>query len=666
MRESPTITLTRSTRDGAVDAEFVVPRQLGSVRLQREIGRGGMGVVWLGQDELLSRNVAVKFLLSAAPSPDDPNFGRFIEGARAAAMVRHAALTVVHHADVVANVPYLVMEYVPGASLAAVLRSCGPLDLPAALAVLEQAADSLGELHERGIVHQDVKPANVLLDDAGRAFVTDFGLAHLRTTGGVPQSPAHVAGTPAYMAPEMYAGHTSARSDVYALGIMTYELLCGVLPTRASPDNANAEVVLPTYTLEQRGVAPGVIDVLQRATHADAVYRYKTARHFLRAFQDACPGVGAPALGRRTLARLAARCHDTPEATAGHVTGESTPSSYYEVLASRAAAKRGPTAVPQKLDAPEAPAAPAPMPVVAAGEALAFDLPCAACTYNLRSLRPEGRCPECGEPVATSVHPDRLVFADRRWLRRIVRGQTLFLLAIAVWFISWQAIGVWAFTSKPSVAWHVLRLAIDVFATVLLSVAALQSVSTAFGSGLTRRQRVACWLTRGAAIGYVLLAFVSVARDPALAAWRIWFALPYWLDMLTLRRHEVSTALALLVQVGVWVFLRTLALRIPDLRLARALRIGAWFFAIVSLALLAAAFRRAGDAPPAVTVVIVLAMLIHPLYVLRLTWPARRALKNILRIGVPERSLTASSEACTAPTRSESQHSPPPQPDHCA
>src|SRR5262249_35823688 len=161
-----------------------------------------------------SREVAVKFLLNAVDA-DDPGFQAFLVGARAAAAVRHLGLTAIHHADVVEDIPYLVMEYVAGPSAAELLAAHGALPLAPALALMLQVTDAVAELHEHGIVHRDIKPSNVLIDSNGRAYVTDFGLTCLRRDGD-----SRVAGTPAYMAPEMFHGQVSPRSDVFALGVM--------------------------------------------------------------------------------------------------------------------------------------------------------------------------------------------------------------------------------------------------------------------------------------------------------------------------------------------------------------------------------------------------------------------------------------------------------------
>jgi len=177
MGSDETITLSHTPVAAGAPEFLLLPRQLGNVRLIGEIGRGGMGVVWRGRDEMLARDVAVKFLLHAIADAEDPHFGRFLDGARAAAAVRHSGLTSVYHAELAQGVPYLVMEYISGPALSDILRQCGPLNLSAVIAVLDAVCAAVGALHEAGVLHRDIKPANVLLDSQGRVYVTDFGLA---------------------------------------------------------------------------------------------------------------------------------------------------------------------------------------------------------------------------------------------------------------------------------------------------------------------------------------------------------------------------------------------------------------------------------------------------------------------------------------------------------
>ena len=219
MQSHDTITLTGSTEVADPAGEVTIPRELGPVRLLREIGRGGMGVVYLGRHQMLDRDVAVKFLLNAVAGPDDPGFAGFIEGARAAARLEHPGLTTIHHADVVDGIPYLVMQYVDGPALSDVVKQTGPLSLSASFAVLDAVSEAIGELHDRGIIHRDIKPGNVMLGLDGHVVVTDFGLSLARPMGQRGPSSARLGGTPAYMAPEMFAGELSLQSDVYALGV---------------------------------------------------------------------------------------------------------------------------------------------------------------------------------------------------------------------------------------------------------------------------------------------------------------------------------------------------------------------------------------------------------------------------------------------------------------
>lgn len=297
--------------------ELTIPRQLGGVRLVREIGRGGMGVVWVGHDEMLGRDVAVKFLLGATASGEDPGFATFLEGARAAAKLKLPGITAVYHADVVATedgegqrAPYIVMEYVDGPTLTQVISRTGPLSVAAAWGVMRSICETVAGLHEAGIIHRDIKPSNVMLDTDCTVFLTDFGVAllrpdHVGSEGGTAR--ANVAGTPAYMAPEMFDGYASPRSDTYQLGMMFYELLCGSVAFEGTSLESMREAQRahePSMAgLAERKVDKSVIELIERALRKDPKFRYKTARHMLEAMDRAPVG---PVLRRREVAELRA------------------------------------------------------------------------------------------------------------------------------------------------------------------------------------------------------------------------------------------------------------------------------------------------------------------------------------------------------------------------
>lgn len=326
--------------------QVVIPRQLGPVRLLREIGRGAMGVVWLARDNMLSRDVAVKFLLHFQPQPGDPQLARFIDGARAAAAVRHENLLTLYQADLASGVPYLIMEYVDGPSLSQLIRSAGAVPLPAALAILESVAAALELLHERAIVHRDVKPANVLLDSQGRVCLADFGLACPRRTSDAAGA-ASLAGTPAYMAPEAFDGAVTPRCDVYALGVCAFELLAGALPFSATTwkevRDMHRAAPLPLEKLRQRGIQEAFIEVVERALNKSPVFRYKSALAFRRGLSDAVQQVFKKKPPQSDLVSLVASVRkgdpggDSPTSTAPTPTIQGT---YFDRLSELADKKR--------------------------------------------------------------------------------------------------------------------------------------------------------------------------------------------------------------------------------------------------------------------------------------------------------------------------------------
>ena len=342
MTRDETITLLRAHAQGG-NAKVVIPRSIGPIRLIREIGVGGMGVVWLGHDDNLGRDVAVKFLINVVPGSDEASFGRLFDGVRAAAKVQHANLVTIHHADLIGEAPYVVMEYVEGLTLRQIVSKIGPLDADTTLDLVAPIAAAVAELHAHGIIHRDIKPGNVLLDTDGRIRVTDFGLTVARPAGSSGRTSAGVAGTPAYMAPEVFDGIVSLQSDVYALGITTCELLLGSPPFAGSFTQLRDQHQgdgLPLEELRSRRIDQAILELLERATHKQAIYRFKTAEHFLRAAEVA----GAKDLGSRKtrlrLGRLLERCRPADGAASDSEPLPATPESYHDRLSTIARQKR--------------------------------------------------------------------------------------------------------------------------------------------------------------------------------------------------------------------------------------------------------------------------------------------------------------------------------------
>jgi len=308
MNTQETISLTRTTdlAFGEPGQMVTIPRQVGSVRLERQIGQGAMGVVWLGTDELLHRRVAVKFLLQTVQGPDDPRLLAFLEGARAAAALRHGNLTNILHAATVEAIPFLVMEYVDGPSLSSLIRKTDPLTPHELLAVMTDVCNAVGHLHEQQRIHRDIKPSNILVDREGNAFVTDFGLSRELSArpGVMREGGASIAGTPAYMAPEMFEGQISAKSDVYALGVTAFELLLGEAPFPGSLEevrNRHANEAPPVDRLLARGISAPLGEAIERALNKSPMFRHKSPAHFLAAIASAYQGGTMVARGRQAL-----------------------------------------------------------------------------------------------------------------------------------------------------------------------------------------------------------------------------------------------------------------------------------------------------------------------------------------------------------------------------
>src|SRR5881409_1132276 len=203
---------------------------LGEYEILVELGRGGMAAVYLAHDLALDRKVAIKVLAPALLLMGEGMVERFKREARTAAALSHPHIIPIYAVKESNQVLYFVMKYVHGRPLDAIIRDVGPLPIAMAQTILAQVADALGYAHRHGVIHRDIKSANIMLDEEGWAVVTDFGIAKVLQAQGLTMTGVTV-GTPTYMSPEQIGTHeVTGASDQYSLGVVAYEMLTAKLP----------------------------------------------------------------------------------------------------------------------------------------------------------------------------------------------------------------------------------------------------------------------------------------------------------------------------------------------------------------------------------------------------------------------------------------------------
>jgi predicted Ser/Thr protein kinase len=259
--------------------------------IERELGRGGMGIVYLARDLTLDRPVALK-TLPADLAADPRTRERFLREAKTAAHLSHPNIVPIYHADEIDGHAFFAMAYVDGESLAQRLTARGPLPPSEAVRYLKEVAWALAYAHARGVIHRDIKPENILIErGSGRALVTDFGIARDGREQGITLT-GNVLGTVHYMSPEQAAGDfLDGRSDLYALGVVGYYILSGVFPF----DSSSASAILVAHVTRDApplsSVAPSVPQrlgsVIDRSLSKDPVERYPTGEDLAEALDDA-------------------------------------------------------------------------------------------------------------------------------------------------------------------------------------------------------------------------------------------------------------------------------------------------------------------------------------------------------------------------------------------
>lgn len=260
----------------------------GRYELERKVGEGGMARVYLGRDLRLSRAVAIKVLHSQYAS--DPSFiARFNHEAQAAANLRHPNIIDIYDVGQDDDIPYIVMEYVEGQDLKALLRLGGPLPIERAVEIAEQVASGLDAAHRAGLVHRDVKPQNIIISTTGVAKITDFGIAKSALSTSATETGV-IFGTADYLSPEQARGLVATpASDIYSLGITLYEMLTARLPF--SGENSVAVAMQhvsaqpPAPSSYNPRIPPQLENIILGAIEKDPARRPPSARAFAQMLQ---------------------------------------------------------------------------------------------------------------------------------------------------------------------------------------------------------------------------------------------------------------------------------------------------------------------------------------------------------------------------------------------
>jgi hypothetical protein len=249
--------------------------QIGRYEIQRRLGRGGMGSVYVAHDPVLGRMVAIKMFDGDLDVPDARE--RFSREARAAAALSHPNIVTIFDFGEFASQPYIVMEYVPGETMANLIRRKTPITLADKLRWMGDLCAGAGYAHQMSVVHRDIKPANLMLDRSGRLKILDFGIARMI---GVASNTAVMIGTPGYMAPEQITGApVDHRTDQFSIGVVFYELLAYAepFPGDTLPMITHKIVHEEPTPIEQLApdLNPDIIAIVRQAMRKRSVERFK-------------------------------------------------------------------------------------------------------------------------------------------------------------------------------------------------------------------------------------------------------------------------------------------------------------------------------------------------------------------------------------------------------
>jgi serine/threonine-protein kinase len=250
---------------------------LGKYRIVSPLGSGGFGTVYLAEDTWIDKKVALK-----VPHRQNLDFGELLKEPRLLATLNHPNIVSITTAEKQDNIFFIVMEYVHGETLETIIARAGPLELTRALDYACQICNAVDHAHRQGVIHRDLRPANVLVSDGGMVKVADFG------TSRFLEIAAHgttVIGSPPYMAPEQFQGKAVFASDIYSLGVTMYQMLTGMLPydtpAPADFDKLMSGELISSPRLKNPAVPKAVSDIVLRALAPELTSRYARAGELL-------------------------------------------------------------------------------------------------------------------------------------------------------------------------------------------------------------------------------------------------------------------------------------------------------------------------------------------------------------------------------------------------
>ncbi len=334
----------------------MIPSRIGRYEILRPLGKGAMGVVYLAQDPQIERTLALKTVRFDGPSQSfsmSEAKARFLKEAKISGRLQHPNIVTVYDVGEDEGVLYLAMEYISGGSLSQRIADPGSFPLVDRIRILSEVADALSHAHQRGVLHRDVKPANILLTDSSSAKVTDFGIGKLLTGDTDLTTTGQMVGSPAYMSPEQVRGDKlDVRSDVFSLGVVLYQTLTLRKPFPADTLTTLVYQILHDEPLDpirhNEELPPEITEIARKCLAKNREERYGDAAELaddLRALIGIAPLVSTTGLSEskvgRARAAAAAAATATSSAAPGGVPPQATPPPPADLSASRSLSRSG-------------------------------------------------------------------------------------------------------------------------------------------------------------------------------------------------------------------------------------------------------------------------------------------------------------------------------------